>query len=621
MNNVVSVALLRPCAALRPTAPITHQWNTVTSAFARRFCSTSSPPNANSRTSLLSVLQSRRAALSSQPSRSFSATLQPTAKVLNPPEDPRRPPTQSLQPKKRPVKIGPLPTGEVDSETIRSIFGAKVSHTDGNNILRILHHRRTSGSLADYGVDNLGHKYAHVNRTLATRALGWLREEFPVDEGRAAEQWAEKEANRIAYELWLADPENESKYKDPARVWRDQQKEIDQQNEQHEQDEGERLGMLRAGPSQFERNIAEKRRLRLEEATKKAEQKEAKEKEDMVKLETGEWVRTPRGTGLMKPGQTAYVDVFGREQISQRKEIQEAYRKKAELPFKTKEELLAQTTIAQRVYPMTAFVLVLCLLSYGFAHYYIPPSPDYRMWPDVSPTTATIIALVAANVVVFLAWRWTPLWGFLTRHFQHVPAYPYAHTSITNVFSHIMPEHFVSNMATLILAGSVCHDLVGRGVFIGAYLSAGAIGTLTSLYWSNLGRGSILAHSMGASAAVYGIVALYLSLTDRERVQIPFVKDMSVGFYPKCLLVAVVAAECWNARRGRQGADHASHFGGLFTGLSVAGYMQYNGFHQRRMPLGQVEQKAGVDEKTLDVGAIVKEEYKEVTEGVKKVVK
>ena len=237
-----------------------------------------------------------------------------------------------------------MPTGEVDATTIQSIFGTKVSHTDGNNILRILHHRRTSGSLADYGVDNLGHKYAHVTRTLATKALEWLREAFPVDEGRAAEQWAEKEANRIAYELWLADPENDSKYKDPARIWRDQQKEIDQQKEQ-EEEEGQKIGMLRAGPSQFEKNIADKRRQRLEEATKKAEEKEAKEREEMAKLETGEWVKTPRGTGLMKPGQTAYVDVFGREQISQRKEIQEAYREKSKLPFKTPEEMLAATTV------------------------------------------------------------------------------------------------------------------------------------------------------------------------------------------------------------------------------------------------------------------------------------
>lgn len=343
MSNALPMALIRPCAALRPSAPVTHQWSIVTGAFARRFCS-SPLPNVSSKASLLSVLQSRHSKSIAQQSHTFSTTPHPTAKVHSPGPPPR--PYKPPPPKKRTVKIGPLPAGEVDATTIQSIFGSKVSHTDGNNVLRILHHRRTSGSLADYGVDNLGHKYVHVNRTLGTKALEWLREAFPVDEGRAAEQWAEKEANRIAYELWLADPENDSKYKDPARVWRDQQKELDQQNEQQEGN-GQNMGMLRAGPSQFEKNIADKRRQRLEEAAKKAEEKEAKERDEMVKLETGEWVKTPRGTGLMKPGQTAAVDIFGREYITQRKEIQEAYRKKAELPFKSAEDMLAATTIVR----------------------------------------------------------------------------------------------------------------------------------------------------------------------------------------------------------------------------------------------------------------------------------
>lgn len=280
---------------------------------------------------------------------------------------------------------------------------------------------------------------------------------------------------------------------------------------------------------------------------------------------------------------------------------------------------------------MTAFVVVVCLLSYGFAHFYIPPSSEYRIWPDVSPTTATLIGLLSANLFVWLAWRWTPLWPFLTQHFMHTPAYPRAHQSVTNVFTHMTHEHLIANMVALVLAGSMCHELVGRGIFMGTYMSAGAVGTLVSLYWANLGRGAILAHSVGASAAVYGIVALYLALTDRERVQIPFVKDMSVGFYPKSLLAAVVAVELFNARRGLQVADHASHFGGIIAGLSVAGFMHYRGFHsghRQKMglgmegnTLGEVEQKAGVDEKTVDLGKVVKQEVTEVKAEVKKVTK
>ncbi|KAF2706526.1 hypothetical protein K504DRAFT_385383 [Pleomassaria siparia CBS 279.74] len=601
----------------------------MTSAFARRFGSYShSRGNANTRGSLVFSLQFRQSAPSIQHSRSFSVTPPSAAKVHSPPPpEPRRAPYKPPPPKKRTVKIGPLPAGEVENEVIRSIFGTKVSHTDGNNVLRILHHRRTSGSLADYGVDNLGHTYAHVNRTLATKALEWLRRVYPVDEGAAAEVWAEREANRIAYELWLADPENDSKYKDPARVWRDQQKEIDKENEAQQEEEGQRIGMLRVGPSEFERNIAEKRRQRLEAVTKQAEEKENKAKEEMKLLETGEWVKTPRGTGLMKPGQTAYVDIFGREQISHRKEIQAEYRKKAELPFKTAEELLAQTTVPQRLYPMSAFVLVVCLLSWGFAHYYVPPSPAYRLLPDIPLTAATILGLVAVNFSLWFAWRWTPLWPVLTQYFMHTPAYPRVIQSVTNVFAHLSWEHLVGNMVFLTLAGSVCHEMVGRGVFLGTYVSAGAVGTLATLYWANLGRGAILAHSMGASAAVYGIVALYLLLTDRERIQIPFVKDGSVSFWPKTMFAAMFILEISSALRGSSKiADHASHFGGLLTGASVAGFMHYRGFHQQRrmelvgLGLGDVERKAGPDDKTIDFGAIIKEEAKAIKDQVKRFV-
>jgi rhomboid-like protein len=274
---------------------------------------------------------------------------------------------------------------------------------------------------------------------------------------------------------------------------------------------------------------------------------------------------------------------------------------------------------------MTVFVLALTLLCFGFAHWYTPPSPSYRMFPDLSPATATIATIVSMNLMIWLAWRWTPLWPFLTQNFMHNPAFPRAHQAITNVFTHVTHEHLVANMAVLILVGPLAHSLLDRGVFVGTYLSAGAIGTLASLYWANLGRGNILAHSVGASAAIYGVVALYLALTDKDRIHIPFVKDMSTSFWPKSLLAAIVAVEVFNASRGKAVADHASHFGGILTGLSVAGFMHYRGFHSGHMKkafgAGEVPEKAGVDDKTLDIGAVVAKELKEVKEEIKKVVK
>jgi rhomboid-like protein len=327
--------------ALRPMARI---------VLARRYCAQQPCFNAASPLFVLSTLSVWHSPNVTCARLSLSTNSQSAAKVDTPLDHDVPPPQPTPQERKRPVKIGPLPNGPVDEGTIRRIFGNSVSAVQGNHVLRILHHRRTSGSLADYGVDNLGQQHAHVSRFLAIKALDWLRATFPIDEARAAEEWAEKEANRIAYELWLADPENDSKYKDPARVFREQQKkeqadQTDQKTMHEWQEPSQKIGMLHVGPSQFERNIAEKRRLRLEEVTKKAEEKEAREKEHEVKLATGEWVRTPGGTQLMKPGQTAYVDIFGREQVSRRKEEMEKYQKKAQTDFKNEAEMLSKTTL------------------------------------------------------------------------------------------------------------------------------------------------------------------------------------------------------------------------------------------------------------------------------------
>ncbi|KAF2108508.1 hypothetical protein BDV96DRAFT_504467 [Lophiotrema nucula] len=606
MSNALPAAFLRPsCAALRST-PVAHQWNSVTLAFARRFCSSTPSP----RSSILSTLQPHNALISSKQSRPFSSSPRPSAKVNQTPEAP----APASQPrvehqKKRVVRIGPLPTGDVDQRTLNTIFGPKVSFAHGNSVLRILHHRRTSGSLADYGVANLGSKYAYVNNDNAMKALDWLRKAFPIDEARAAEEWSEREANRIAYELWLADPENaDSKYNDPARAFQAQQKQEAEDAEQQEQDEGHRIGLLRVGPSQFERNIKEKRRERLAEVTRKAEEKELKEKEDEEKIASGEWVKSPGGL-VVRPGEKTYVDPFGREHVDRRDNYKKYYQEKAQSPFESEEAMLKHSTVLQRLYPMTAFVLLVCLTSYGIGHYYIPPDTSYRIWPDLSPTTATLCALVATNVLIAAAWRITPLWPLMTKVFLHVPGYPRAIQAVGNVFSHIQYEHLLSNLAFLVLVGSVCHDLVGRGVFLGTYVSAGAVGSLFTLYWANLGRGSISSHSVGASAAIWGIAALYCLLTERDRIKIPFSGEIS--FWPKVLFGAFVASEIWTIVRtkGRSSKmDHASHIGGILTGTAVAGYLRWSGF------------RANDGGRRVDLGAVVRQEAREVKDGVRKAV-
>jgi len=263
---------------------------------------------------------------------------------------------------------------------------------------------------------------------------------------------------------------------------------------------------------------------------------------------------------------------------------------------------------------MTAFVLLTVILSWGFAHYYIPPDPSWRLFPDLAPSTATIAALVASNIIVALCWRITPLWPFMTRFFMHVPGYPRAVQSVLNVFSHIQYEHLLANMMMLSLVGPVCCDLVGRGLFMGTYISAGAVGTLFSLYWSNIGRGNIAAHSVGASAAIWGVSALYCLLTEQDTIKLSIPKDAEITFWPKMLFAAFVALEIMSALKKRTTTmDHASHFGGMFVGIGTAGYLRATGWHGRKLVEHEsVQEKAGVEPNAVDPAAVVKEGMREV---------
>lgn len=387
MSNALPMALVRPscAAAVRSSAPVSQHWTTVTHAFARRFCSRSQTSCSN-RSSVLSALQSQSQYRSSQrtPNRTFTSTHLVSAQVSNPPTNAERVAAGAIQAKKRKVPIGPLPNGPLNRAQIRRIFGPDMPVGEGNNVLRILHHRRTSGSLVDCGIDNLGARYESlVDRQSAEKALQWLRDEYPIDEARAAEEWAEKEANRIAYELWLADPENaDSKYNDPARVFKEQQdKEKRRRQEEEEEEEGVRIGILRAGKSQFEKNFERQRKARLEAAAKAAEEKERKEREMEAKLATGEWVKTPTGTQLMKPYQTTYVDIFGREQVSRRKEYQELYQKKSETKFKSEEEMLKATTLVRTI-TLPSLPLDLRLANHSLYHRPNASSPR----PSLSPS-------------------------------------------------------------------------------------------------------------------------------------------------------------------------------------------------------------------------------------------
>jgi rhomboid-like protein len=243
-----------------------------------------------------------------------------------------------VEKKKRQVRIGPLPCGELAPKAIESIFGCYVPPNEGNAALRILQHRRVSGSLADHGPD-VSNKFRNITPALSRRGLEWLRKQFPLDEARAAEEWAEKEANRIAFEIWMSEETGGKKLADPVMAW--ETMEADKQAERIYQ-----TGLLHHGPSVIEQQVKERRRQRLEEAAKRAEEKEAQEAKEAEMIASGEYVRSPGGALVIRPGQKTYVDIFGKERVDDTKEWADHYNKLSASPYKSEEEMkMANTTV------------------------------------------------------------------------------------------------------------------------------------------------------------------------------------------------------------------------------------------------------------------------------------
>lgn len=93
-------------------------------------------------------------------------------------------------------------------------------------------------------------------------------------------------------------------------------------------------------------------------------------------------------------------------------------------------------------------------LSYVFAEIYTAPARQDRMWPDVPPAAATVVALLGANLAIFTLWKfWPPAWRLLNRYFISVPLYPHALSVVGSIFSHQQFRHLATNMVILWFIG------------------------------------------------------------------------------------------------------------------------------------------------------------------------
>lgn len=119
-------------------------------------------------------------------------------------------------------------------------------------------------------------------------------------------------------------------------------------------------------------------------------------------------------------------------------------------------ELPPDITTVQRLLPSGLLVVIVVTLSLLFAKYYKPPSRDARLFPELPPAAATVLTIIAANVLVAFMWRIPQLWPLMYTTFAVAPMYPYARTMLGASFSHQQPMHLFMNMFILWVLGTRC---------------------------------------------------------------------------------------------------------------------------------------------------------------------
>ena len=469
----------------------------------------------------------------------------------------------------------PLTIGELPQPDINAVFGSEEIDADtGNYILNVMHWRRMSGALIDDGLKFP--KGSDVSRNAALKGLEYVRTLDPgFDETAAGQRWAEEESERLRQEL----QERAVNLGIYRRV----------ETEAEEDQQGTEYGRERSGESFLQRQREEK------EAAYEVELAEKKAKQEREEVAAVNSARGPleleggvqpvaehnanAGVAIGRPKTDAWL------QPVERKPWVKYYEEQAQI---IKDNAVPQMSTFARLTPSLLVALVTLTLCVYVSNNYTPPPTSARMFPDYPPAVATIGALTAALLGMFVLGRVPPLWRTYSKYFTLVPAYPYSISVLGAAFRHDTFLHLTSNLISLWLFGLVLHEDVGRGTFLAIYFGSGVVGGYAGLLYNVLNK-QFLAYIFGSSGCVIGVVAAACALRPNGTVivagyELPLAAWMFLAVYGTAEVVAAV-------RMRKTTIDHAGHIGGLLAGIAGAMYIRSKG--RQDQDAQTVRQKAG----------------------------
>ena len=328
---------------------------------------------------------------------------------------------------------------QLSEAQVATILGSGLTFDQGMDLLQELQYRRVTGSLSDKGIDfpervefTQDHRY---------RALEWLRENYPVDEEAAAGEYAEelaaaerKELEQRAQRLRLYKKDEKA---DDAEEGKEEDIYIDEEYDKIPLRADQTRDITSGSALSARKEYVEASRKKAKiEAEKAAEEMEAR----------GEKPPEPyRGHDLVVAKKTALEDT--------RKIKHDRWEKLKEEAELDVNEVTAERSAYSRLWAPVSFGLIVAYLSWVYAEGYEPPKSSMRVFPSISPATATIVTMAAVNLIMFVMWRHPYAWKFMNRNFLLSPGVPHAFSVVGALFSHQEFSHWMWNMAALYVVG------------------------------------------------------------------------------------------------------------------------------------------------------------------------
>lgn len=149
-------------------------------------------------------------------------------------------------------------------------------------------------------------------------------------------------------------------------------------------------------------------------------------------------------------------------------------------------------------------------------------------------------------------------------------AYEKPWTFITSMFMHTNISHLLGNMIFLFILGGIVENVIGIKRYLLIYFSAGIFGGMIMVYMASTGFISDNVPVLGASGAIFGILAAAAILRPMHIIYIDFIPLplIVVGLLYIGLQVYYILIG------GEAGVANGAHLGGAIVGIIAAIYLR-----------------------------------------------